>query len=125
MKDIATYKKALTEELSELEEELKAIGIHDPKNPSDWVAVPEGVNVSEPDPNSAADRVEEWGERRSAVAILESRYNNVVRALKKIEEGNYGICEIGDEEIEEDRLAANAAARTCKTHMNEEDTLPR
>ena len=39
-------------------------------------------------------------------------------ALERIEKGTYGICEVGNEEIEEDRLNANPAARTCKAHLN-------
>ena len=109
--------------LAELETELKAIGIHNPKNPSDWIAVPEGTGGNEADLNDAADKAEEWGERRSTVAVLETRYNNLVRALKKIEEGTYGVCEISGEEIEPERLDANPAARTNKAHMNDESTL--
>jgi RNA polymerase-binding transcription factor DksA len=51
---------------------------------------------------------------------LEVRYNEIKSALKKIEEsapGAYGLCEVGGEQIEEDRLEANPAARTCKAHM--------
>jgi len=36
--------------------------------------------------------------------------------LKKIEDGTYGICEVGGEEIPEDRLDANPSARTCIEH---------
>jgi len=99
--------------------------IHNPEVESDWIATPEGVGVGEPDPNVAADRVEEWDERRALVATLETRYNNVTRALKKIEEGAYGVCEISGEEIESDRLDANPSARTCKAHLEEEANLPR
>lgn len=125
MKDTDTYKKILENELADLEEELKAIGVHDPKNLKDWVATPEGVNVPDADPNTSADRVEAWDERRGTVAVLEGRYNNLVRALEKIEAGTYGTCEVGGETIEADRLEANPAARTCKEHMDEESTLPR
>ncbi|MDB9944380.1 TraR/DksA C4-type zinc finger protein [bacterium] len=123
MTNTETYKQRLEEELTSLQKELSAIGIHNPENSSDWVAVPEGVNVTESDPNDAADRVEDWDERRATVAVLEKRYNNLVRALKKIEEGNYGTCEISGEPIEEDRLDANPAARTCKSHLDQEGSL--
>jgi RNA polymerase-binding transcription factor DksA len=50
--------------------------------------------------------------------------NTVVHALGKIEAGTYGVCEVSGMDIEEDRLEANPAARTCKAHMAEEATLP-
>ena len=43
----------------------------------------------------------------------------MVRELKKIEEGSFGVCEINGDKIEEDRLLANPAARTCKKHLGE------
>lgn len=124
MIDTAKYKALLTEELAKLNSELAAIGIHNPENPSDWIAVPEGISTHEADPNVAADRVEEWDERRALVATLETRYNNLTRALKKIEEGTYGVCEISGNPIEEDRLDANPAARTDKEHIEQEAELP-
>ena len=48
---------------------------------------------------------------------LEIRYNDIKDALDKIEKNKYGICEVSGEEIEEERLIANPAARTCKAHM--------
>jgi len=122
--DITKYKERLTKLLAEVTEELKTVGIHNPENPSDWVATPKDVELGEPDPNVAADRVEDWDERRALVATLETRYNNIVRALKKIEEGTFDTCEVCGKPIEEDRLDANPAARTDKEHIEEEKNLP-
>ncbi len=124
MVDIEKYKVRLTAMLEQLTSELKTIGIHNPNNPSDWIARPEALGNTEADLNVAADRVEDWDERRSTVAVLETRYNNIVRALAKIEEGTFGICEISNEEIEIDRLEANPTARTNKAHLEEESSLP-
>lgn len=118
------YKERLTEELALVTEELKTIGILNPDNPKDWEAIPEPAKA-EPDENIAADRVEEWDERRAIVAELETRYNNITRALKKIESGTFGTCEICGETIEPDRLEVVPAARTCKVHREEEQNLPR
>ncbi len=123
MTDTQTHKEQLEAMLANLIEELKTVGIHDPSNPSDWIAVPEGVDANEADPDLVADVVEEWDERQALVATLERQYNDITRALGKIEKGTYGTCEICGEIIEEDRLSANPAARTNKAHMNEEDTL--
>ncbi|MBP9710932.1 MAG: TraR/DksA C4-type zinc finger protein [Candidatus Pacebacteria bacterium] len=75
------------------------------------------------DPNEAADKQEEYIENRAITDQLEIRYNNIKRALSKIEEGTYGTCEVSGEPIEEDRLEVNPAARTCKEHMEKETEL--
>lgn len=122
--DTAQYKDRLEQELATLTEELKTLGIHNPDVPEDWQATPTGVATGEADPNVGADRVEDWDERRATLSLLETRYNNLNRALKKIEAGTYGVCEISGEEIEAERLDANPAARTCKAHINDEADLP-
>lgn len=112
------YTARLNTMLSEITEELKTIGIHNPKNPSDWIAVPEDLDVEEPDTNLSADTVESWNERRSIVATLESQYNNIVSALARIESGTFGVCEVCSAPIEEKRLNANPVSRTCMAHID-------
>ena len=123
MTDIAHQKTRLEELLKAITDELKTMGIHNPENTDDWVATPAPEEGGEADPNVVADRVEDWDERRATLSELEKQYNNIVRALKKIEEGAYGICEVSGEAIEEDRLNANPAARTCKQHLDAEASL--
>lgn len=124
MVDTEQYKNRLEIMLAELTEELQTLGIHNPEVPEDWQAIPADVETAEADPNVGADRVEDWEERRATLAELETRYNNLRLALKKIEDGTFGVCELGGEEIEADRLDANPAARTCKAHINNEADLP-
>ena len=114
-----TYEARLTEMLETITKELQAVGIHDPKNPSDWVAVPQDLDAEEPDLNLAADNVEAWNERNALVAALEPRYNNIVRALAKIADGTFGTCEICNAPIEEKRLTVDPSARTCIAHIEE------
>lgn len=121
--DTSLYKQRLEILLEELTRELGAIAIHNPKNPQDWIAVPESMNVPEADIDLVADVVEGWDERQGLVAILEKRYNDVTRALSKIKSETYGVCEISGEPIEETRLNADPAARTNIAHMNEEGVL--
>lgn len=123
MADTNTYKTQLEAELAELTKELKSVGIHNPENPNDWIAVPEEVDASEPDTDLVADVVEAWDERAALVSDFETRYNNINRALAKIAAGTFGTCEICGAAIEEDRLGANPSARTDKAHMNDERTL--
>ena len=115
----------LEQELAVVEGELKSVGVQNPKNPSDWQATELNMDVmsAAADPNEAADKQEEYTENRAIVDQLEIRYNNIKRALKKIEEGTFGVCEVSGHPIEEDRLEVNPAARTCKAHMNEESGL--
>ena len=117
------YKVRLDEMLGAITEELTSVGIHNPKNKSDWIAIPRDLDVEEPDLNLAADAVESWNERTALVATLESQYNDIVRTLAKIEAGTFGICELCSSSIEEKRLFANPIARTCMTHINDEAQL--
>ena len=121
--DMNEHKAQLEEMLINLTTELKTLGIHNPEVSEDWIATPEGVSDGEADTNVSADRVESWDERRATLATLETRYNNVNRALSKIADRTYGVCEISGGPIEADRLDANPAARTCKAHMNDEANL--
>ena len=123
--DTAHYKEKLEAELKTVEGELKTVGVQNPHNPADWEAkeVEMDTMPASADANEAADKVEEYDENRSIDKTLQTRYNNIKLALKKIADGTYGVCEISGEKIEEDRLEANPAARTCKDHMAEESTL--
>lgn len=124
MIDSTNYKKALETELITLTEELGKLGFHNPEVKEDWVPLPTEAISTEADENVVADRSEDWQENRGTVDVLETRYNNVTRALAKIATDTYGSCEICSEEIEGDRLDANPAARTCKTHLEDEANLP-
>ena len=121
--DIQTQKNKLVSELQTITEDLKDLGVHNPAVKEDWIPIPEGVDVADADPNIVADRSEDWQERRGTLDALETRYNNLNRALEKIEAGTYGKCELCNESIEDVRLQVNPAARTCKTHINQEADL--
>lgn len=118
--DTAKYKKRLEAEKTKLVNELKTVGRINPDNPRDWEPVPGGNSGTlKADRNEAADKIEQFEENSAILKELETRYNNVLLALKKIEDGTFGICEISGKRIEEDRLEANPAARTCKKHLGE------
>jgi RNA polymerase-binding transcription factor DksA len=114
-----TYKVRLESMLEDITKELQTVGIHDPHNIQDWVATPDPESTPDADANVSADNLEDFEERSSLVATLETRYNNIVRALKKIEDNTFGTCEICNAPIEEKRLDANPAARTCIAHIEE------
>ena len=112
------YKAMLEAEAAKLKGDLEELGVQNPEVKKDWVERADDLDTVSADLNDVADRTEEYDERRSTLAALEGRYNDVLRALKKISEGKYGICEVSGEPIEEDRLEANPSARTCKHHMD-------
>lgn len=117
------FKAALAAELKELYAELTDLGVQNPMTEEDWIPTPAEPSDAEPDPNDLGDRSEDWAERRGTLDVLETRLNNIKRALEKMESGTYGTCELCGETIETDRLEANPSARTCKTHINNESEL--
>lgn len=121
MTDLNKYKGLLEEERAKLEKELSDLGIMDPET-GDWGAYQTAPDPSDlVDKNDAADLDEDFAIRANTLGEIEKRYIDVKNALSKLEraDGNFGKCEISGKEIEEDRLTANPAARTCKEHMND------
>lgn len=120
MEDTTKFKTKLEEEKTRLENELATVGRRNPNNPADWEATQGETNMDTADRDEIADGIEQYEEHSAILKELEARYNNVLGALKRIDDGTYGVCAIGGEQIEQDRLEANPAATTCKAHMEEE-----
>lgn len=122
MIDLNRWQKVLENEQVDLESQLGKIGRVNPQDKTDWQVKP----LTEPENFSReeiADELEEMDENEEVEYTLEQRLRQVVGALDRIKNDKYGVCEIGGEEIEEARLEANPAARTCKAHINEEKNL--
>jgi RNA polymerase-binding transcription factor DksA len=115
-----TFKQKLHEELAMVEKELSSVGRINPANPNDWEAVQSDQNIESSDPTDVADTIEAYEESTGIVKQLEIRLNEIKNALKKIDDGTFGTCEICGKPIEEEKLMANPAARTCKEHVNEQ-----
>lgn len=115
MTDAHIYKGRLEEEKQRLEAQLGTVGRRNPSNPSDWEAVPQGTG-QEPDETDAADLQEGFAENTAILNDLEMRYTLVQEALGRVENGSYGTCTVGGEQIEEARLEADPAAATCIAH---------
>lgn len=111
------YKNKLLEEKKLLEEELGSLGKVDKKG--DWEAVPEQENNTQEvqDEADMADRSGNYEERTSILNTLEERLANVNKALDKISNGEYGLCEKCHQKISRDRLGVNPAALTCEDCM--------
>jgi len=116
--DTEHFKKKLEEEKALVERGLSSVGARPTQDHINWKATL-GATTETADKNVAADRHEDYEERHAITDELEIRFSNIKAALKKIDEGKYGICEIGGEEIEVERLEANPSAKTCKKHLND------
>jgi len=117
--DIEYFKKKLEEEKKRLEISLADVGQKNPSNSSDWEGKPEQLDAEHSDSVDVADNIEEYESNTAVVNELEARLNGIKAALKRTEDGTYGICQISGDPIEKDRLEANPAADTCKKHMND------
>ncbi len=124
MPDTTFHKHKLEAQLQAISAELATIGVLDVTS-DNWEAIPEHEEgVTHADENTNADIVEEWNERQASLTDLEREYRDIKRALIKIENGSYGVCEVGGEPIEAERLTYKPDARTCTAHMNEAYDLP-
>ena len=119
--DINHLKKELLKEKATLEAQLSSVGRKNSDIPGDWEATGADLNIPLADKNEAADAIEEYEERFATEGELESRLKDVTNALEAIEDGSYGKCHVCGNEIEDDRLKANPAARTCKAHRETEE----
>lgn len=116
MININKFKEKLEKELTLVESELNEIGIKKDNGHVDWVPVPTDMGSDSADSNEVADQIESYEENTAVLKQLEIQYNEIKDALKRIEDGKYGICEVGGEEIAEDRLEANPSSRNCVEH---------
>lgn len=114
--NIQFFKSKLEDELKTLEKELSSVGRKNPDNPADWEAKPADITPDTADETELADSIEEFETNTAILKELEIRYNEVKEALARIEKGTYGVCETDGEKIEEERLLANPAAKTCLKH---------
>lgn len=115
-KTLKQLKNQLLEEQKRIQKELADFAVKDPKIKGDWdTKLPQfGEHASEQDENE--DEVEEYEDLLPVEHSLELRLRDINLALDNMQKGTYGICEIGHETIELERLKANPEARTCVKH---------
>lgn len=110
---IEEAKEKLEEQKKSLTSELSSFAKEDGETENNWDAKypsREKGNMEE-----EADEVQQYDNLLSLEHSLELKLRDVNIALKKIEEGGYGLCEKCGEEIEEKRLEAYPEARTHLT----------
>ena len=106
--EVEELKAALDAEKDLLEEELAE---HGRKVGDDWTGTAVGFNENEADETDEADKMEELNVNVALVEELEKRYKEIKAALKKMDDGTYGVTASG-EAIDIERLRANPAALT-------------
>lgn len=109
------HKKLLEEEKGTLIKQLSGLGQAAPGG--EWEATPDTSGMETADQNSSADRFEDFEEKSALIIPLEARLKQVTDALMRLGDGTFGNCRVCGGKIEEDRLAANPAAETCKEHL--------
>ncbi|OHA58867.1 MAG: hypothetical protein A2571_00595 [Candidatus Vogelbacteria bacterium RIFOXYD1_FULL_44_32] len=121
MIDTNKYQTKLLELKAQIETDLAQVATTKLNSDGErWSAVPTDRDQEMEMRDEVADRFEDLTERESAERTFEARLKQVTEALQMIADGTYGICKIGGEEIESERLEANPAASTCKAHIDAE-----
>ncbi len=116
--DTTSLKTELAGQMEEILRELKTVGRLNPDNTEDWVPTAGEVSTDTAEIEDRASIITNFEDRSAIEFELEARMNEIKQALERIDAGTFGICEVGGEEIELDRLKVNPSARTCKVHMS-------
>ena len=108
-KTLEELKNLLLEEKKSLEEELGLIAKKE--NGDDYETKFEDFGRDEED---NAEEVEEYTNKIGLTETFEKKLKEVNDALRRMEDGTYGVCEnCKKEEISLERLRAYPSARTC------------
>ncbi len=112
--DLEDMRALLAAEKDQLEEDLASHGKN--VSGSNWEGASADLKTNPADFTEVADQIEELTTNVPLVEELERRYRDINAALKRIDDGAFGNCEVCGEPIPADRLEANPAAKTCIEH---------
>ncbi len=110
-------KKQLKSEKAKIEKELEKIAKKNKNVKGDYQA--EYVDIGNKDEENAQEFTL-YENRLSLERGLEDILNSTVRALQKIEQGSYGVCDECGKQIPEARLRAYPSATLCLVCKNKE-----
>jgi DnaK suppressor protein len=109
-KTIEEIKQELLKQKKQILEDLKDIGQYDEHEA-------DGVTAKFPEYGDKADEnaqeISEYSTNLATEKVLENSLRDIENALKRIEEGTYGICKYCSEPIGEKRLKARPVASAC------------
>ncbi|MFA6554426.1 MAG: TraR/DksA C4-type zinc finger protein [Candidatus Paceibacterota bacterium] len=117
-RDLEHFKTKLLEEKKDLETELGEVAQKNPSLAQGWEATSGNMDVDPADENEVADKFEEYEGNKGVMEKLEKQLNEVNSALERINNGNYGICEVCKEPIEKERLEANPSSKISIKHKH-------
>lgn len=108
-------KAKLEDEKNNVEKELQKIATKNDKIPGDWKSkFPFGNSDSGSGSlERQADEVEEYTTRLPIEYNLESKLQDINRALDRMKKGTYGLCDNCGQAIPVERLQIYPAARLC------------
>ncbi len=105
----AELKAKLEEEKTKLEKDLGNIA-EPTETPGDFETKFDEIGT---DKDDNATEVETYADNLSVETSLENQLKDIRNALKRMEDGTYGICENCHQEIDIERLKIYPAARVC------------
>ncbi len=120
------FKRRLIEERREILERIEFI--NEQAHGGLGMSLGESVGELSTYDNHPADIGSELFERSKDFSLRESAMINVVAiddALKKIENGTYGACDVCGKEISHERLEAIPSTTKCRNCKDEEEKFPR
>lgn len=116
MIDTQLYKTLLETERDEINNDLSSISVKDPITGN--YSTTSDTSETQPDDSDLDDRNEDFENDSAMTETLSLKLKDINDALLKIQNGTYGICEVCQNQIEEERLQANPSARNCIADMN-------
>ncbi|OHA60145.1 MAG: hypothetical protein A2589_00500 [Candidatus Vogelbacteria bacterium RIFOXYD1_FULL_46_19] len=118
MTDLNHYQQKLLAEKERLEADLKSIATNETHvEPEEWSTMASEKDQPVETRDEVADRLEDMEERQSQEAALGGSLAEVEKALDRLAQDQFGLCEVCGGEIEPARLEANPAATTCLAHV--------
>ncbi len=115
---INKQKELLTEEKKKLEEMLSSFAKKDNELKGDWDTKHPNMGGGDSETGSdkldtEADEVEQYENNLPVEHALETKLENVNKALSRISNNTYGVCKECKQEIEPERLEVNPSADLC------------
>lgn len=111
-KDLEIIKTKLQEEKDNIEKELQKFSKQNPNNPDDYQTQFQDMGEDETDNVS---EVAQYSLDLSLEETLEKSLRDVKKAIKALNDGNYGICKYCGEPINVERLKARPTSTSCIT----------
>jgi len=108
--ELAKHRSDLIQELSLVKKELEDISVKDQNVKGSYQGTTENIGSSMEDVAQEADTL---NRNQAIVTELKQRYQDILEAIAKIDNGEYGKCAVCSTPIHPDRLKAMPVAAKC------------